>query len=209
MAYALAADTRKQDTCATLYETAAAFPTISLFAYRQRWLTVPRPRHGTTQARCTIRNRQRPFLPRAKAREQVRRLPRMLGCDRPERLLPYPLGHWKHNGDPCTLEPTPRRLEPNRPRQGFRPCPASVFADVEFRVSEKSRQRVVKAHCREVHAWAIGERVDTASHGELVAISYNSFRSGSFVRLDNGAAITHADFAIFQPGKRAFAINPS
>ena len=31
---------------------------------------------------------------------------------------------------------------------------------------------------------------------------------GKFCTSDTGAAITQAEFAIFQPGKRAFAINP-
>jgi len=83
-----------------------------------------------------------------------------------------------------------------------------ALANVSFKVSEASRLRVVAKHCREVHAWSIGDRLDSMPHGELVEITYNPFRCGAFVRRDNGAEITSADYAVFLPGKRAFAINP-
>lgn len=194
---------------ATLYETAAAFPTISLFVYRQRWLTVPRPRHGTILAQFTITNLPTavPAQHQSKGTSAATAARAGIGPFRTSRTISTKA---LVSAMAIRVHLNLRRGDWSLTDRGkvFAHVPHVCLLDAEFRVSEKSRQRVVKAHYREVHAWAIGERIDTASHGELVPISYNPFRSGSFVRSDTGAAITQADFAIFQPGKRAFAINP-
>jgi hypothetical protein len=82
-----------------------------------------------------------------------------------------------------------------------------ILANVTFHVSEATRQRVIRNHCREVHAWAIGELInDLAPHGERIAVTYRPFESGSFVRRDNGAPIAGAPFVHFTDNEGAIAI---
>jgi hypothetical protein len=84
---------------------------------------------------------------------------------------------------------------------------ACVLANVTFHVSEAGRQRVIRNHCREVHAWGIGELIDgPAPQGERVPITYRPFEGGSFVRRDNGLPITVAAFVHFTENDGAVAI---
>jgi hypothetical protein len=80
-----------------------------------------------------------------------------------------------------------------------------VLANVTFHVSEAARQRVIRNHCREVHAWVVGELVDLAPDGERIPITYRPFDGGSFVRRDNGAPIAGAAFVHFTANEGAIA----
>lgn len=55
-----------------------------------------------------------------------------------------------------------------------------VLADVTFIVRETGRQRVLRQHCREVHAWALGTLVADQPAGQPVEITYNPYRAGHF-----------------------------
>lgn len=100
-----------------------------------------------------------------------------------------------------------------RPRGRVAGYAATVaLRDASFVISEKRRQAIinsVKKH-REVHAWAVGERVEVAAvpTAGRVEITYNPHRCGYFHRRDNGMAVHAADYLVFDARKRVFAINP-
>ena len=61
--------------------------------------------------------------------------------------------------------------------------------DVEFRVSESGRQRVIREQRKNVHAYAVGTmegKVDLWSLNP-VKVSYNPYKSGTFVTKDGGS----------------------
>lgn len=65
------------------------------------------------------------------------------------------------------------------------------LTDVEFRVSEAGRRRVLKEGRKNVHAFVIGtltdEELDTT-----IDVSYNPYKAGYFFRKDNGEPVTRA-----------------
>jgi hypothetical protein len=63
--------------------------------------------------------------------------------------------------------------------------------DVEFKVSEPGRQRVLKQQKKNVHALVVGEIVESCQAGDEV--KYNPYRDTTFVMLD-GSPIFSADF---------------
>lgn len=79
--------------------------------------------------------------------------------------------------------------------------PAAALADVEFRVSEAARQKVIATRRRAVHAYAIGAEapVPAATDG-LVEVSYNPYKAGHFYRRDTGEAIRTARLVVFTDG---------
>ena len=69
---------------------------------------------------------------------------------------------------------------------------------VEFKVSEAGRQRVIKEQRKNVHAFAVGTMVDAYAVGTMegkvdlwslnpVKVSYNPYKSGTFVTGDGGS----------------------
>jgi hypothetical protein len=77
-------------------------------------------------------------------------------------------------------------------------CDTITIADVTFKVSEATRRRVVRAHCREVHAWCIGTiAAPLPADMPRVPITYNPYRSGSFTRRDTGAALVACAYVEF------------
>ena len=72
-----------------------------------------------------------------------------------------------------------------------------TLANVSFHVGESSRQRVIRNRCREVHAWCVGELVETAPNGEGRSITYNPYRSGAFTYRDTNEEIRKADYVVF------------
>jgi hypothetical protein len=84
-----------------------------------------------------------------------------------------------------------------------------ALAAVVFHVSESGRQRVIRAKAREVHAWAIGDIVDSVPPGLATReVTYNPYRCGAFHARD-GAPIARADFVEFRADHVAVAYNPS
>ena len=79
-----------------------------------------------------------------------------------------------HRKDFSVVDPATRRVIAN--------VPDITLQDVTFKVSEKGRQRVLKAKVRSVHAYALGAayhgpRLDIA---DLVQCTYNPYRAGHF-----------------------------
>jgi hypothetical protein len=83
-----------------------------------------------------------------------------------------------------------------------------AVANVSFRVSEASRQRVIRTKRKAVHAFVCGERVTVVPFDDWIPISYNPYLSGSFVRCDTAAPVSKADFVICLAGRKVFAVNP-
>lgn len=88
------------------------------------------------------------------------------------------------------------------------------MTDVEFRVSEAGRQRVLRDKCKNVHSFAVGTLatsfptlpgikapgpaggMSTRYVDPLVPVSYNPYKGPTFVRTDTGAAVTHARYLL-------------
>jgi hypothetical protein len=72
-----------------------------------------------------------------------------------------------------------------------------VLWNCVFVVKETRRQHVIAQHCREVHAWVVGELCDwTPPAAERVEITYNPYRSGFFTRRD-GTSVCRAEYVVF------------
>jgi hypothetical protein len=82
--------------------------------------------------------------------------------------------------------------------------PELVLADVTFRVSEATRQRVLRKRQRAVHAWAEGTVVDAAPDCS-VSVTYNPYRCASFTIRHDDSPIHRAAFCHFTPGDGVFA----
>jgi hypothetical protein len=84
--------------------------------------------------------------------------------------------------------------------------------DVQFRVREAGRQRVIKEKRKNVHAFCVGEQVTglrtfLAILGDLrpVEVSYNPYRGGSFYRKDTGENVKGARFVWMRSDRKVFA----
>jgi hypothetical protein len=76
--------------------------------------------------------------------------------------------------------------------------PEIILGDVSFRVREKARLEVVRRHCRQVHAWALGTVIaDCPAAAPRTPITYNPFRSASFIERDRGTPVTACDYVHF------------
>lgn len=73
---------------------------------------------------------------------------------------------------------------------------ALVLVDVTFRVSEATRQRVIRRQRRTVHAYAVGTVVDEQVRDGGRRVRYNPFVAGSFL-VDN-EPVTRADRVDFR-----------
>jgi uncharacterized protein YjiK len=67
-----------------------------------------------------------------------------------------------------------------------------VLANAQFIVKESARNRVCRTKSREVHAWIIGEIVESVPSGDGIEVTYNPYRAPLFHRRDNGAAVLTA-----------------
>lgn len=80
-----------------------------------------------------------------------------------------------------------------------------IAEDVEFRVSEVSRQRVILEKQKNVHAYSVCDKYisasnkDAASVDKLSVITYNPYVAGYFVC--NQKRITYAKRILFSNGK--------
>ena len=105
-----------------------------------------------------------------------------------------------------------------------------IILDAEFKVSESTRQRIIKANKRNVCAFVRGTLFSETAYCELtypnayadwptrrggplctlsnrVRVSFNPYKSGSFYVCETGQPVTHADAVVFTVNG-AFAINP-
>jgi hypothetical protein len=72
-----------------------------------------------------------------------------------------------------------------------------ILADVVFVVRQTARRRVLARHCREVHAWAIGEIVVSVPPGLTGwEVRYNPYRAASFTTPFN-TPVTACDYVHF------------
>lgn len=85
---------------------------------------------------------------------------------------------------------------------------AVIIAEPVFVVQESGRQRVVAKKCREVHAWIVGDLVDTVPPGMVrQEVTYNPYRCGEFTTRD-GQVVTAAACVEFAADGRAYVHNP-
>lgn len=76
--------------------------------------------------------------------------------------------------------------------------PKVILRDVEFVVSQAGRARVLRDRVKNVHAYARGTLQGDAharfeaEDPRAVEVSYNPYRAGSFVRVDNGLPVNRA-----------------
>ena len=61
---------------------------------------------------------------------------------------------------------------------------------VTFKISEKRRQAVIAARCREVHAYCEGIVLAAAPEGTRTPITYNPYAAPTFTVRATGAAVT-------------------
>jgi hypothetical protein len=76
-----------------------------------------------------------------------------------------------------------------------------TLRNVEFRVSEKGRQRVIQKKIRSVHAYAIGTLCLLEGTERKTQVTYNPYRCGAFhVRDHPDQPVWKADVATFNGG---------
>lgn len=89
------------------------------------------------------------------------------------------------------------------------------LADVEFRVGEKGRQRMIRERRRNVHAFAVGRLVDWVHPDDSRDIAplegrgaiYDPYRFASFVDAETGAPVTSVSAAYFDEDGVVYAVD--
>jgi hypothetical protein len=71
------------------------------------------------------------------------------------------------------------------------------LSNVEFRVSQAGRAKVLEKKVRSVHAYAIGTEIAPFEGQFWERVSYNPYRAGAFTTL-RGEAIERADIVKFE-----------
>lgn len=80
------------------------------------------------------------------------------------------------------------------------------LVNVEFRVSEKGRQRVLKEQKKNVHAGVVGELVNPmAVAKELKQMYYNPYVTETFVEMKTNKPVKKAEYALLKD-KKIFAV---
>ena len=78
----------------------------------------------------------------------------------------------------------------------------------DFKVSEKSRQRVIREKRKNVHAWVVGFGStacwDTFDYSDFEPIYYNPYTTESFINFKTGEAVHHAQMVVFDEECRVF-----
>lgn len=84
--------------------------------------------------------------------------------------------------------------------------------DVEFVVSQKIRERVMKNKRKEVHAGVRGlesnENILMQDISTLEEVTYNPYKYHTFVRVKDDSPVHHADFVFMDSNMKVWAINP-
>lgn len=98
------------------------------------------------------------------------------------------------------------------------------LSDVEFKVSESGRQRVIREQAKNVHAGLVGKLESFTPRGseipsatyvngkdteKSVSITYNPYKYAHFVVRETEAPVSHAESAVLQVDKKVFATNPT
>lgn len=87
-------------------------------------------------------------------------------------------------------------------------APSVEIERVTFKVSEASRQRVLRERCRNVHAWAIGSLVAWGEIRDVAGmrpVTYQPYVKECFFRRDTGAPIVTASRCVLQ-GSNVFVV---
>jgi hypothetical protein len=74
--------------------------------------------------------------------------------------------------------------------------PTCALSNAVFVVKESRRRHVVAKHCREVHAWIVGDLLEVAPAGTRVEVTYNPYRAASFT-LRDGTPVHAAPCVVF------------
>jgi hypothetical protein len=97
---------------------------------------------------------------------------------------------------------------------------AVVARHVSFHLSESSRQRCLKnlqtnsKYGWDVHAYAVGTVIACTEQGDIadpvpgkpIAITYDKFNSGRFIRKDTGQPITYCQYVHFAADGHTYAL---
>ena len=84
-----------------------------------------------------------------------------------------------------------------------------TLKDVTFKVSEAGRQRVLREKRKNVHAFAIGELVDTLPNGFdilMQPVSYNPYKAGTFMH--EGQPVSECMYATFGENRQVLGCLP-
>lgn len=87
-----------------------------------------------------------------------------------------------------------------------------ILEDVEFKVYEVGRQRVLANKRKNVHAFAIGELVSRYSNGytgHFDRASYNPYKAAHFVNSVTGKRVDRNPQAIFSADRKVFIPRPA
>lgn len=71
-----------------------------------------------------------------------------------------------------------------------------TLKNCEFKVSEKSRQRVIKEKCKNIHAGVVGYITDETISEFNSNITYNPYKYSSFVNKENLEPVFNSKFAV-------------
>jgi hypothetical protein len=101
------------------------------------------------------------------------------------------------------------------------------LSNVEFKVSETGRQRVIREKSKNVHAGLVGNlthfeprgsvmpgqvfnngRGSDGNEGDQVSITYNPYKYSHFVVRETESPVLTAESAVLQADKKVFAVNP-
>jgi hypothetical protein len=81
-----------------------------------------------------------------------------------------------------------------------------ILANVIFHVGAAQQARIAAGAVRSVHAWAVGDLIDSLPEGVRAPITYRPKERGTFYRRDTGAAVERADYVHFTANDGAIAI---
>lgn len=84
--------------------------------------------------------------------------------------------------------------------------PELALVDVDFKVNENGRQRVLAKCQREVHAWVVGTPVLELGHGYWRQARYNPYEGPHFIDVDNGLPVFTAKY-VWMHGKDVYFVH--
>lgn len=77
--------------------------------------------------------------------------------------------------------------------------------DVEFKVYEIGRQRVLQEKRKNVHAYVIGTLKDFKRINDICTVTYNPYYTSSFIIKANKAPVKNAKAALLTKGRKIYA----
>ena len=83
---------------------------------------------------------------------------------------------------------------------------SATLIDVTFKVSEAGRQRVLREHVKNVHAYAVGTLVRSGFSSEsYIPVTYNPYKYRSFVMAHNTDVPVHHARRVVTDGRQVLA----